>query len=55
MSAKDAASKVINKINNKQLKDKTLKIKGVLTGLSAKVKRALQLRRGTREIPYDGY
>ena len=55
LSAKDAASKVINKINNKQLKDKTLKIKGVLTGLSAKVKRALQLRRGTREIPYDGY
>ena len=34
---------------------KTLNIKGVLTGLSAKVKRALGLRRGTREIPYDGY
>ena len=55
LNAKDLASKVINKINNKRLKDKTLNIKGVLTGLSAKVKKALGLRRGTREIPYDGY
>ena len=55
LNAKDKASKVINSINNKRLKDKTLNIKGVITGLSAKVKRALGLRRGTREIPYDGY
>lgn len=55
LNAKDKASKVINNINNKRLKDKTLNIKGVLTGLSAKVKKALGLRRGTREIPYDGY
>ena len=55
LNAKDKASSVINSINNKKLKDKTLNIKGVLKGISAKAKKALGLRRGTREIPYDGY
>lgn len=55
LHAKDKASSVISSINNKKLKDKTLSIKGILTGISAKAKRALGLRRGTREIPYDGY
>ena len=55
LNAKDKASSVISSINNKKLKDKTLNIKGVLKGISAKAKKALGLRRGTREIPYDGY
>ena len=55
LKAKDKASSVINSINNKKLKDKTLNIKGILKGISAKAKKALGLRRGTREIPYDGY
>ena len=55
LQAKDKASSVISSINNKKLKDKTLNIKGVLKGISAKAKKALGLRRGTREIPYDGY
>ena len=55
LNAKDKASSVINSINGKKLKDKTLNIKGVLKGISAKAKKALGLRRGTREIPYDGY
>ena len=55
LNAKDKASCVINSINGKKLKDKTLNIKGVLKGISAKAKKALGLRRGTREIPYDGY
>ena len=55
LHAKDKASSVISSINNKKLKDKTLNIKGVLKGISAKAKKALGLRRGTREIPYDGY
>lgn len=55
LNAKDKASSVINSINSKKLKDKTLNIKGVLKGISAKAKKALGLRRGTREIPYDGY
>ena len=55
LNAKDKASSVISSINNKKLKDKTLSIKGILTGISAKAKKALGLRRGTREIPYDGY
>ena len=55
LHAKDKASSVINSINNKKLKDKTLNIKGILKGISAKAKKALGLRRGTREIPYDGY
>ena len=55
LNAKDKASSVISSINNKKLKDKTLNIKGILTGISAKAKKALGLRRGTREIPYDGY
>lgn len=55
LHAKDKASSVISSINNKKLKDKTLNIKGILTGISAKAKKALGLRRGTREIPYDGY
>lgn len=55
LHAKDKASSVISSINNKKLKDKTLSIKGILTGISAKAKKALGLRRGTREIPYDGY
>ena len=55
LQAKDKASSVINSINNKKLKDKTLNIKGILKGISAKAKKALGLRRGTREIPYDGY
>ena len=55
LQAKDKASSVISSINGKKLKDKTLNIKGVLKGISAKAKKALGLRRGTREIPYDGY
>ena len=55
LNAKDKASSVISSINGKKLKDKTLNIKGILTGISAKAKKALGLRRGTREIPYDGY
>ena len=55
LNAKDKASSVISSINGKKLKDKTLNIKGVLKGISAKAKKALGLRRGTREIPYDGY
>ena len=55
LHAKDKASSVISSINGKKLKDKTLNIKGVLKGISAKAKKALGLRRGTREIPYDGY
>ena len=55
LNAKDKASSVINSINNKKLKDKTLNIKGILKGISTKAKKALGLRRGTREIPYDGY
>lgn len=55
LQAKDKASSVINSVNGKKLKDKTLNIKGVLKGISAKAKKALGLRRGTREIPYDGY
>lgn len=55
LKAKDKASSVINSINNKKLKDKTLNIKGILKGISTKAKKALGLRRGTREIPYDGY
>lgn len=55
LKAKDKASSVISSINNKKLKDKTLNIKGILKGISAKAKKALGLRRGTREIPYDGY
>ena len=55
LKAKDKASSVISSINGKKLKDKTLNIKGVLKGISAKAKKALGLRRGTREIPYDGY
>ena len=55
LQAKDKASSVISSINNKKLKDKTLNIKGILKGISAKAKKALGLRRGTREIPYDGY
>ena len=55
LNAKDKASSVISSINNKKLKDKTLNIKGILKGISAKAKKALGLRRGTREIPYDGY
>ena len=55
LNAKDKASSVINSINGKKLKDKTLNIKGVLKGISTKAKKALGLRRGTREIPYDGY
>ena len=55
LKAKDKASSVISSVNNKKLKDKTLNIKGVLKGISAKAKKALGLRRGTREIPYDGY
>ena len=55
LHAKDKASSVISSINNKKLKDKTLNIKGILKGISAKAKKALGLRRGTREIPYDGY
>ena len=55
LHAKDKASSVISSINNKKLKDKTLNIKGILTWISAKAKKALGLRRGTREIPYDGY
>ena len=55
LNAKDKASSVISSINSKKLKDKTLNIKGILKGISAKAKKALGLRRGTREIPYDGY
>ena len=55
LNAKDKASSVINSVNSKKLKDKTLNIKGILTGISTKAKKALGLRRGTREIPYDGY
>ena len=55
LNAKDKASSVISSINGKKLKDKTLNIKGILTGISTKAKKALGLRRGTREIPYDGY
>lgn len=55
LKAKDEATSKINAINNKKLKNKSFSIKAVLTGLSAKVKKALGLRRGTREIPYDGY
>lgn len=55
ISATDNATSKINSINNKKIKNKKFSISAVLTGLNAKVKRFLGLRRGTREIPYDGY
>ena len=55
ITANDKASDVIDDVNNKSVHNKSFSISATLTGLSAKVKSFLGLRRGTREIPYDGF